>query len=73
MSIPMKNKNGDILFVSMAINCSDNVYSLSDDGFVIKGSISCTAKRLKPQCERCSLCNNFKQQTPDKDAKPPAF
>ena len=69
----MKNKHGDILFVSMAINCSDHVHSLSDDGFVIEGSIYCTAKRLKPQCERCSLCNNFKQQTRDKGAKPPAF
>ncbi len=36
MSIPMKNKNGDIFHISMAINCADHVHSLSDDDFVNK-------------------------------------
>lgn len=73
MSIAMKNKNGGILFSSTFINCSSYVYSLSDEGYVIEGSLCCTAKKLKPQCELCSLSNNYKQQTPELGSKPPTF
>ena len=46
MSIPMKNKNGDIFFIFMAVNCADHVSSLSADSFVIEESLHCKTRRV---------------------------
>jgi len=57
MSVRIKYKDGRIVNLMMAINCREISYSKTPDGFVVAGTLKCTAKAVKPECKDCSLVN----------------
>ena len=60
MSFKIKKANGQIVYLPVLINCKKFHTEVDDDGFI--AGVKCIARKLKPECKRCSLVNLLQRQ-----------